>query len=102
MQWQIMNEDIVSAFHGDLEGRLEVMQDDDLQDSNDYHDANAVFDALGDIRHFPARIVLSDAQSVQLFITLENVIDLNDECDEHIMPALKRLYAQMKDEGYPH
>lgn len=97
----IANENIRDELLKDLEGRLEVWKEDGLEGSNDYEDADEVFDQLEAMKQFPASLELNDAQTVQLFYTVEGVIDFSPivEVNEHRL-YLNALYEKLEADGY--
>jgi hypothetical protein len=93
----IPSKELAAQMESDLEGRLEVMADDGLQDKPDYEDASAVAQLLREsyAGSYPVTIELSDAEATQAFITLENIEDAGEaDC----RAAIEHLRAQ----GYPH
>jgi len=89
---RIPTAEIAGGLETDLEGRLEVMRDDDNQDTPDYIDCDAVASALREIKAFPAIIPLSDAEAVQAHIAVCNCIEFDDEND--YSETLAHLTAQ--------
>src|SRR5262245_49390519 len=93
----IPSRELAEQMEGDLEGRLEVMRDDGLQHKPDYVDADAVAQLVREQTAFPATVEVSDAEAVQAYITLENMLDL-DASEADYTAAIEHLTAQ----GYPH
>jgi hypothetical protein len=81
-----------------IEGRLENMQADGLEDSPDYLDSADVLELLNVLQEFPASIELSDAEARQLFIAVEAALDFSGE--QEAFADLQALHAMLKAEGY--
>jgi hypothetical protein len=96
MKIMIHSEAIASSIETDLEGRIEVMEDDDMYGTPDHEDASAIAQVMREIAAFPAEVELSDAQMQQLAITVENVLDWDDETAD-----LGELREALKIRGYP-
>jgi hypothetical protein len=92
--------DVAGVLGQDLEGRLEVMDDVGLKDSPDYADMDAVAGLLRAAKVFPATLELSDAETQQAAIAVQNCRDFADEIPE-TMTALDALAATLKAAGYP-
>ena len=93
----IPSEALASWLETDLEGRLEVMDDDNLKGSPDYTDADSVAQALRDATSFPAIIEMSDAEAVQASIAVENFLDFADETDP--LDDGKTALAHLQQQG---
>jgi hypothetical protein len=100
MNISIPTEDVAGVLKQDLEGRLEVMDDVGLKDSPDYTDMDAVADLLRTAKVFPATLELSDTETQQAAIAVQNCRDFADEVAE-TMAALNRLADTLKQAGYP-
>jgi hypothetical protein len=99
MKLLIPTAEIAGLLETDLEGRLEVMADDDLHNSPDYEDAAAVAELLRAQTEFPAMFELSDAEMRQAFITVENALDLAED-DEPAKSTLAAMLQELKIKGY--
>jgi hypothetical protein len=88
----VPSEEMAGILEQDLEGRIEVMEDDGLRGTPDHEDAAAVAQLLREQRMFPATLELSDAETRQAFISLENVLNHADTAD--LNAAMQDLQAQ--------
>jgi len=71
----IANQDEAEAIADQLQGRIEVMEDDGLEDSPDCEDSRSVLELVNAVERFPATVDLSHAEGVQAAIALENLAD---------------------------
>lgn len=95
------SEHFASEMECDLEGRIEVMADDGLADSPDCVDASAVAQSIRETygKPYPATLELSDAETQQAYIALENMLELAERGidEQEYNTAIQQLEAQ----GYP-
>jgi hypothetical protein len=97
----IPTEELADALVVDLEGRLEVMRDDDdagddLINTPDYVDCENLLNVVNEIETYPTEIELSDAEAMQAFISLENLTDYVEDTD-----GLEAAFEHLRAQGYP-
>jgi hypothetical protein len=80
---------------------MEVMRDDDdagddVINAPDYVDCENLLNVVNEIETYPSQVELSDAEAMQAFISLENLVDYVEATDG-LRAAIEHLRAQ----GYP-